>query len=51
MIKVSFQGERGAYSQAAARSFFAEDIETVPLSTFAEVLESTTRNRIGRRMT
>jgi prephenate dehydratase len=41
MIKVSFQGERGAYSQAAARSFFAEDIETVPLSTFAEVLEST----------
>jgi prephenate dehydratase len=41
MIKVSFQGERGAYSEAAARSFFAEDIETVPLSTFAEVLEST----------
>ncbi len=41
MIKVSFQGERGAYSEAAARSFFAEDIETVPLSTFTEVLEST----------
>ena len=41
MIKVSFQGERGAYSEAAARSFFAEDIETVPLSTFSEVLEST----------
>jgi prephenate dehydratase len=44
MIKVSFQGERGAYSEAAARSFFAEDIETVPLSTFAEVLESTISN-------
>ena len=41
MIKVSFQGERGAYSEAAARSFFAEDIETVPLSTFTEVLQST----------
>jgi len=41
MIKVSFQGERGAYSEAAARSFFAEEIEPVPLSTFAEVLEST----------
>ena len=41
MIKVSFQGERGAYSEAAARSFFAEEIETVPLSTFTEVLEST----------
>jgi len=44
MIKVSFQGERGAYSEAAARSFFTEDIETVPLSTFAEVLESTISN-------
>ncbi len=44
MIKVSFQGERGAYSEAAARSFFTEDIVTVPLSTFAEVLESTISN-------
>ena len=41
MIKVSFQGERGAYSEAAARSFFSEQIETVPLPTFANVLEST----------
>ncbi len=41
MIKVSFQGERGAYSEAAARSFFTEEIETVPLQTFKEVLEST----------
>ena len=41
MTKVSFQGERGAYSEAAARSFFVDDIETVPLPTFSEVLEST----------
>ena len=41
MIRVSFQGERGAYSEAAAISFFSEKIETVPLPTFAEVLEST----------
>ncbi len=41
MIHVSFQGERGAYSEAAARSFFNEPIKTVPLATFAEVLEST----------
>ena len=41
MVKVSFQGERGAYSEAAARSFFSHEIETIPLSTFAEVLEST----------
>jgi len=45
MVKVSFQGERGAYSEAAARSFFAEEIETIPLPTFAEVLESTITNK------
>ena len=31
MIKVSFQGERGAYSEAAAKSFFPKEVETVPL--------------------
>ena len=31
MIHVSFQGERGAYSEAAARSFFNEEIETIHL--------------------
>ena len=40
MQKISFQGERGAYSEDAAISFFA-DSETVPLHTFAEVIEST----------
>jgi prephenate dehydratase len=41
MYKVSFQGERGAYSEDAAISFFNESIATVPLATFAEVVEST----------
>lgn len=41
MIRVSFQGERGAYSEAAALSFFDEKIETVPLPSFADVLENT----------
>ena len=45
MINVSFQGERGAYSEAAARSFFTEDIETVPFATFAEVLENTSNEK------
>jgi prephenate dehydratase len=45
MIHVSFQGERGAYSEAAARSFFNEQIETVPQTTFAEVLESTSNDK------
>lgn len=41
MIKVSFQGERGAYSEAAAKSFFNEEIQTIPHNTFAESLENT----------
>ena len=45
MIHVSFQGERGAYSEAATRSFFNEEIETIPLSTFAEVLENTSTDK------
>jgi len=45
MIHVSFQGERGAYSEAAARSFFNEEIETIPLATFAEILENTSNDK------
>ena len=45
MIHVSFQGERGAYSEAAAKSFFKEQIETTPQTTFAEVLESTSNDK------
>ncbi|MBI5860406.1 MAG: prephenate dehydratase [Nitrosarchaeum sp.] len=45
MIRVSFQGERGAYSEAAARAFFNTEIQTVPLPTFAEVLENTTLDK------
>jgi len=45
MIKVSFQGERGAYSEAAARSFLNEEVETIPYSTFTQVLESTINNQ------
>ena len=44
MIRVSFQGERGAYSEAAARSFFSEKIEPIPFATFTKVLESTTKD-------
>ena len=45
MIHVSFQGERGAYSEAAARSFFNKQIETMPQTTFAEVLENTSNDK------
>ena len=45
MLKVSFQGEPGSYSQAAAVSFFKEPIETIPHPTFYEALESTENGR------
>ncbi len=41
MLRVAFQGERGAYSEAAAVSYFKEPIETIPYPTFYEVLGST----------
>jgi len=41
MANISFQGERGAYSEAAAKLFFNDEIQTIALSTFAEVLENT----------
>jgi len=45
MLRVAFQGELGAYSQAAAVSFFKEPIDTVPNPTFYEALESTEDER------
>ena len=45
MLKVAFQGEPGAYSQAAAVSFFKESIETIPYPTFYEALDSTENGR------
>lgn len=45
MLRVSFQGERGAYSEAAAFSFFGKKIKTVPLPTFADVIKYTEKDK------
>jgi prephenate dehydratase len=45
MTQVSFQGERGAYSESAAISFFGETVKTLPLPTFTDVLESTKKDK------
>jgi len=42
MKKVSFQGEKGAYSEAAAIQFWHESIQPVPQKTFKSVFESVT---------
>ena len=45
MTSVSFQGESGAYSEAAALSFFDKKVETIPLLTFSDVLEYTKNDK------
>jgi len=37
---VSFQGERGAYSEEAATMFFGPNVRTIPCRTFKEVFQS-----------
>lgn len=45
MLRAAFQGERGAYSEAAAIHFFKEGVQTIPYPTFYEVLESTEQSK------
>ena len=45
MKRVSFQGERGAYSEAASVSFFGKEIEVIPCSTFADALKNTANGK------
>jgi prephenate dehydratase len=45
MLRAAFQGERGAYSEAAAIHFFKEGVQTMPYPTFYEVLESTEQSK------
>ncbi len=45
MLRAAFQGERGAYSEAAAIHFFKDVVQTMPYPTFYEVLESTEQGK------
>jgi prephenate dehydratase len=46
MITISFQGELGAFSEEAARRFFADPVEPIPHRTFAEVAEAVIEERV-----
>jgi len=41
MKRVSFQGERGAYSEAALVSFFGDEVNAISCPTFADALKNT----------
>ena len=47
MKRVSFQGERGAYSEAASVSFFGNEVNAIPCSTFADALKNTENDTSG----
>jgi prephenate dehydratase len=48
MLKVAFQGERGAYSEAAALAYFGKTIETVPCTVFDDVFARVETGEAGR---
>ena len=46
MKRVSFQGERGAYSEAALNNYIlGNKIETIPCFTFADALKNTENDK------
>ncbi len=47
-MQVAFQGERGAYSEAAALEYFGSDIEPVPCPSFDEVFEKVESGAVDR---
>jgi prephenate dehydratase len=47
-MKVTFQGDRGSYSEEAALRFFNASFESVPLSTFSGVYDAVENGRVER---
>lgn len=48
VLRIGFQGERGAFSEEAARRFCGETIEPVPFTRFEEVFAALTAGSVDR---
>jgi prephenate dehydratase len=47
-LRVAFQGERGAYSEAAAVAFFGDSVDPIPNDDFDSVFEAVAHNQADR---
>jgi prephenate dehydratase len=47
-LRVAFQGERGAYGEAAVIAFFGEAVQPLPYNTFEGVFEAVTQGQADR---
>ncbi len=47
-LRVAFQGERGAYSEAAAVTFFGETVQPLPCNDFDDVFQAVTHRQAER---
>lgn len=47
-LRVAFQGERGAYSEAAAVAFYGETVEPLPCNDFDSVFEAVANKQVDR---
>jgi prephenate dehydratase len=48
MVRVAFQGEMGAFSEAAARSFFGDSLDLSPSASFSEVFAKVAEGTVDR---
>lgn len=47
-LRVAFQGERGAYSEAAAVAFFGDSVQPIPYNDFDSVFDAVTTGQVDR---
>lgn len=47
-LRVAFQGERGAYSEAATVTFFGDSVQPVPYNDFDTIFEAVTTGQVDR---